>query len=498
MPEFIPNTTVRLLNNVPLFSDNKNQLTFANVSDQESFFVQKTFRTYDNLTYQRKTSYLHIPENADRLINVNYIMYRNSDFGSKWFYAFVTNVEYVNDSSSIITFELDAYQTFQFDIQLLNSFVEREHVADDTIGMHTIPEGLETGPYIATTQGHAPAGSLNIYIMATESLDQPYWNPPAMVGGFPVPVYWASLGSIGDFTSAALKEIIDTYAREGKSNAIVAVFTAPTNFISTESTVRTSTWNMATRRISFTPKNNKMYCYPYLCLACEAGGQGIELRYELFSTGNPTATIRGGFGVNMQVSATPNYYAGEQVNLENMLVLKDWPVCAWVNNYYQNWVAQNKANIVLGTTKAVIKASASLATGNMGGAVSGAMQIADILGEQYTHSIIPDNMVGSANASDISSVSNMMGFFSYCKSIKPEYGKVIDDYLSMFGYRVNTVKVPETNSRQSWNYIKTININIAGNVPTQYMEEIKQMFDRGVTLWHGDYIGDYGRDNGIV
>jgi hypothetical protein len=51
MPEFIPNTTVRLLNNVPLFSDNKNQLTFANVSDQESFFVQKTFRTYDNLTY---------------------------------------------------------------------------------------------------------------------------------------------------------------------------------------------------------------------------------------------------------------------------------------------------------------------------------------------------------------------------------------------------------------------------------------------------------------
>ena len=92
----------------------------------------------------------------------------------------------------------------------------------------------------------------------------------------------------------------------------------------------------------------------------------------------------------------------------------------------------------------------------------------------------------------------MSGFYSYCKSIRPEYANIIDQYFSMFGYRVNTVKVPETNSRQSWNYIKTININIAGNVPTQYMEEIKQMFDRGVTLWHGDYIGDYGRDNGIV
>ena len=27
------------------------------------------------------------------------------------------------------------------------SFIEREHVSDDTIGIHTVPEGLETGPY---------------------------------------------------------------------------------------------------------------------------------------------------------------------------------------------------------------------------------------------------------------------------------------------------------------------------------------------------------------
>lgn len=497
MPEFIPNTTVRLLNNVPLFSDNKNQLTFANVSDQESFFVQKTFRTYDNLTYQRKTSYLHIPENADHLINVNYMMYRNSDFGTKWFYAFVTNIEYVNDSSSIITFELDAYQTFQFDIQILNSFVEREHVADDTVGLHTVPENLETGPYIATSEGHFTAGALNIYIMATESLDQPYWNAPGIVGGFPVPVYWASLGNAGNFTSAALKEIIDTYAREGKSNAIVAVFTAPENLVSTTNDVRVNTWSMASRRLSITPKNNKLFTYPYCCLGAEALGQGIEFRYELFS-GAPTATIRAGFGVNLQVSAVPNNYAGERVNLENTLALKDFPVCAWVNNYYQNWLAQNKANLAIGTTKAVVNSAVSLATGNVGGVLSGINSIANILGEKYQHSIIPDSMVGSANAGDIMAISRMSGFYSYCKSIRPEYANIIDQYFSMFGYRVNTVKVPETNSRQSWNYIKTININIAGNVPTQYMEEIKQMFDRGVTLWHGDYIGDYGRDNGIV
>lgn len=490
-------TAVRLLHGVPLFPDNKNQLTFANAGAQMNFFAAKTVKQFNNLTYQRKDRRIAVPENVENLMDINYVMFQNADYGNKWYYGFVTNVEYMNSNSAWVYFDIDAYQTFQFDIQLLTSFVEREHVADDTVGKHTLPEGLETGPYIATTESHAPAGPLNIYIMATENLDQPYWNEPAIVGGFPVPVYWVSLGSVDGFTVTALKEIINSYAQAGKMDAIVAVFTAPSNFVSTQKGVRVETWNMASRSLSFTPKNNKMYCYPYCCLVAECMGQGIEMQYELFS-GAPTATIRGGFGVNMQVSATPNNYAGEQVNLENMMTLKDWPVCAWVNNYYQNWLAQNKANIAIGTTKAVIKTAGSLVTGSIGGIASAANDIAGLLAEQYTHSIIPDQMVGSANAGDISAVSRMLGFYSYCKSVRPEYGQIIDNYFTMFGYKVNTLKVPETNSRESWNYVKTINISIAGNVPSNYMEQIKSMFNSGVTLWHGDYIGDYGRSNNIV
>lgn len=490
-------TAVRLLHGVPLFPDNKNQLTFANAVAQMNFFAGKTVKQFNNLTYQRKDRRVAVPENVENLMDINYVMFQNADYGNKWYYGFVTNVEYMNSNSAWVYFDIDAYQTFQFDIQLLTSFVEREHVADDTVGKHTLPEGLETGPYIATTESHSPAGTLNIYIMATESLDQPYWNEPAIVGGFPVPVYWASLGSVAGFTVTALKEIINSYAQAGKMDAIVAVFTAPSNFVSTQEGVRVETWSMARRSLSFTPKNNKMYCYPYCCLVAECMGQGIEMQYELFS-GAPTATIRGGFGVNMQVSATPNNYAGEQVNLENMMTLKDWPVCAWVNNYYQNWLAQNKANIAIGTTKAVIKTVGSLVTGTIGGLASASNDIAGLLAEQYTHSIIPDQMVGSANAGDISAVSRMLGFYSYCKSVRPEYGQIIDNYFTMFGYKVNTLKVPETNSRESWNYVKTINISIAGNVPSNYMEQIKSMFNSGVTLWHGDYIGDYGRSNNIV
>ena len=224
-------TAVRLLHGVPLFPDNKNQMTFANAEAQMNFFAGKTVKQFNNLTYQRKDRRIAVPENVENLIDINYVMFQNADYGNKWYYGFVTNVEYMNSNSAWVYFDIDAYQTFQFDIQLLTSFVEREHVADDTVGRHTLAEGLETGSYIATTESHSPAGPLNIYIMATENLDQPYWNEPAIVGGFPVPVYWASLGSVDGFTVTALKEIINSYAQAGKMDAIVAVFTAPSNFV---------------------------------------------------------------------------------------------------------------------------------------------------------------------------------------------------------------------------------------------------------------------------
>ena len=61
---------------------------------------------------------------------------------------------------------------------------------------------------------------------------------------------------------------------------------------------------------------------------------------------------------------------------------------------------------------------------------------------------------------------------------------MIDDYFSMFGYKVNTIKVPQFTSRKYWNYIKTSGINMIGNVPQDALNVLKQMFDNGVTMWH--------------
>lgn len=68
----------------------------------------------------------------------------------------------------------------------------------------------------------------------------------------------------------------------------------------------------------------------------------------------------------------------------------------------------------------------------------------------------------------------------------------------MFGYATNRVKIPNMNGRQSWNYVKTNDCKIVGSVPFNDISRIKEMFNNGVTFWHGDFVGDYNRSNNIV
>lgn len=88
------------------------------------------------------------------------------------------------------------------------------------------------------------------------------------------------------------------------------------------------------------------------------------------------------------------------------------------------------------------------------------------------------------------------GFSFYKMSIKQEYAKIIDDFFSMFGYKVNEVKIPNVTGRQNWNYVKTIDANILGDIPQEDMQKLKDIFNSGVTFWHNpNTFLDYSQSN---
>lgn len=137
--------------NVP-FTNLENEFYFNSETARENYFksrkidyVQTELTGY---SYIRKNNTIEVPFILDYILDCNYVMYQNQDYGDKWFYAFVTDLEYVSEYCTRLYIKEDVYQTWSGIAKFHPSFVERECVSDDTLGKHTVPEGLETGEYI--------------------------------------------------------------------------------------------------------------------------------------------------------------------------------------------------------------------------------------------------------------------------------------------------------------------------------------------------------------
>lgn len=55
-------------------------------------------------------------------------MYQNTSFSNKWFYAFVVNMRFSSGSMTEITIVTDVWQTWQFELHFMPSFIEREMI----------------------------------------------------------------------------------------------------------------------------------------------------------------------------------------------------------------------------------------------------------------------------------------------------------------------------------------------------------------------------------
>ena len=144
-------------------------------------------------------------------------------------------------------------------------------------------------------------------------------------------------------------------------------------------------------------------------------------------------------------------------------------------------------------------ASGGGALAGAGNIASGALSIANTLGSVYQHSLIPDSVSGNVNCGDVNFTLGLTNLEFKRMSIKEEYARIIDNYFSMFGYKVNRVKVPNITGRSNWNYVKTIDCNFDGDIPQTDLNIIKTMFNNGVTLWHNPTtMYNYGNSNNIV
>ncbi|AZU99831.1 tail protein [Bacillus phage DK3] len=273
---------------------------------------------------------------------------------------------------------------------------------------------------------------------------------------------------------------------------------------------------------------SKLLMYPYTVLTLDdMQGNRRDFKNEYISRPDITLTAKGSLGTSNKVSYSIAGYNMDINSPMHQFMLDEWGlqninpndvsimtelISAFIQgnkNQLHNQVDQITLNGTAGVAQNILGMVGSVGNKSLGGFTSsgvGAAQGAgnSILQLQAINAKIDDilnvppsiNKMGTNTSYDVGNGYN--GVFLIKKQIKPEYQKKLEDFFKIYGYKKNEVKMPNLHTRQNWNYIQTKDVNITGNFNAEDLNELKAIFDGGITLWHTDDMLNYTLSNGVI
>lgn len=519
-----PNSKIWLCK-TDLENNYKNTLTFASKQAQQNYFIGNpnviddfgtSTKSYTDFTYLRRDRYIKVDDLIDNIDSNNYLVLLNQ---TKYYYYFITSMEYIDDSTTRINIELDVMQTYFFDIKYNQTFIEREHVTNDTPGAHTVPEGLETGEFVSNGTGlfNTNWDTYGVCIsVVPEDLKPSSWTYTEYGGIYSGTLY------------LFFQNMADArwYLEQVSSDIIVGVFMYPLNLtppgtswnidghiisvISPDSTGQThdnTILNSKPTSINgYTPRNKKLLTKDYCYLVCDNGtGVAKTYNYEDFSSSNIVFKTIACMSLGGSVIQVPLNYKGATENLMENIPNSKFPVCSYTGDSYTNWLTQNSVNAQANVVSDIgtIVGGLALSPGNpaLGGSMlgTGILHVYEDLKGRSQVKKLPDSIHGNIASGDVNYTYNKCKVRYYQMSIKEEYARIIDKYFDLYGYKVNVVKAPNIHTRSNWNFIKTQSCSFSGDIPEDYMSKIRNIFDNGITFWHNpNTMLDYTQTNSVL
>ena len=551
-----PSTTVRVCQSIPLDNTYTDTILFTSKSAQESYFASKTKKTYSGLTYQRLASNsttwaIFLEDVADYFYDCNYLCFQNGGFGNKWLYAFISDILYINENCTAITFEIDVMQTWLFDFEIKKSFIERMHVADDTISRNVVEEDLNfmqryeyykiepSGLFGGTSSDLSKDYSSVVLITTSEDCDQDdevrdgemIQNTYQGLKYIAFPIYQNPSACL-----EALNEWLKKMNESGKAGAINSISMVPATGLSMvpedgwkykaeviDGVIREQSYEINYTNLDddYVPKNNKLFCWPYHFFTITTmDGQSYDFKYEDIIESDPIPgnaemkfSFKFAFGTNPTYFMYPSYYMKCNNNYDYGIKLSGFPKCNWNFGVWENYYAQQDTNITLSMLSSVLggvsSASGSAVSGagskaGLGVGTGLAIAQAGLSALQAGFSTIgglsvvksqPDQSKGANNVGGVNYNLETMDFWIIHKRLHWGYVVKIDDYFTKFGYRVNSTGVPNLHTRKYWNYLKLDQPSVTGNMPVGDMRMIKQILTNGITFWHTTDVGNYDLNN---
>lgn len=543
MAGIAPNSTVILFKDIPFDPAYNDTMYFAGSAAQKTWFdsqdgqtARSKRRVYSNLSYQRRSdNTIRLEEAFSWAYNVNYMAFQNTSFENKWFYAFVENVEYINDVTIEITFRLDVIQSWLFGNTTTNlsdfmsqCTIERCHTVTDNAGENTLPENLPVGEYVQSTSytlhvEHDDYTSTPVIVVASsiDWTDPAEFSPGVVVKGrllLGESDYYSGLHlferTFSDADVESLNTWLESVVEDGYGSSIVSISIGDGAFIAHAGTTvlpKSRYISKPSTLGTYTPRNKKLLTYPYTYAAVnDRMGHENQYLFELFAdrtgdyAGKVEFKIWGNNNCNSTLLIWPCDYKGKGYNTSEGMESAQFPQCAWNNDTFKAMLAQFWSNAMA----QVVSAGASGAiAGGMAGGLPGAVAsglggaagaAVGQIGGLVSTVMNPANHVPSVHGVSNATAGyqcNGMGFDIDQKYIRPEYASMIDKYFDRYGYRVEQTGVPNIAARPNWTYVKTRGASVHGYIPAAEAREIEQIFDNGIRFWKTTAAAGFGNYN---
>ena len=591
-----------LLRDIQFAKDYSAVVDFDNKDLQRLYFQSRRvygFPTeYNYIRGETQSIRVEIPQ--IEVQKYSYFEFTNTtpDGRTKTYYAFIDEVRYLDPSTSQIIFTIDVWQTYLFDYEIKDSFIDREHQNRCTSDLkpifNTEIENIEVGSDYeiienrrinngnAIQEGEYQTQVYWLEVIATEPIFNDENEEPIQVNSietgwltskspimslplyvyyvpfmeFPrrlvesyeynsetteydIPVYWIRVGDMYEkcvdnpkvvaIRIEAYPPFRFTYKYNGGSEDIVitkSVF-GP-NILNPIYTDNGVVFNLTLISDEFSEigslKNEydyvidkdiprrianetKLRQYPYEFLTItNYRGEGLRIKPEY---------LRGGilgniyeFKIRYKKSISFNHkakiyvedYLGDYWGNENSLIDNTVSELPLVTDAYKEYIANSKATATTGLAVNAGMGVGGLALGTallgaggpvgslaflaLGLGVTGLSGVKSELMRQSDLKETPLSERQSGNDLLFDLICRNLTYRLVRKRITPQYYYRLYDYFYRYGYKANRFGVPDLRSRYYFNYIKTINIDIVGDINNDIKEKLKQIFNNGTTIWH--------------
>lgn len=522
MAYIAPNSTLQLFKNIPLTDNYSDTLFFASNLAKDGHFdgLSSNYKigSYLALTYNRhEQGIVRIEAPMSTVLFANYMRFKNTSFENKWFYAFVTDVNYVNNSVTEIKFEIDYMMTWMGEFSLAKCFVERMHSITDTPGGNIVNEGFNFDEYVYNNRYQlTPFGSVANEESYAVVILYAYSGLGQSQGGTYYDGVYSGLGAMAFKRSdiSGINGFIDQFSNTPDS--IIAMYMCKEYAISSSGvdiggsviptrqlgrTITVTLQSPSNTLNGYTPRNKKLLTYPYT-FCCIDNGQGNDLilRYEFCNSNTMQVDVSYNIMNPVSESLRPVSYKGASAVTSECLTLTGYPVCSWSSDAFKAWFAQNAFGYGVDIVKDTAGLLAYTGTKKESAQVGNLLDdVASIAKDTYSATLKPDIVKGNVANGNNLFASGYFGFHYGQMCIPASIAQIIDGYFDAYGYAFNTLMQPSMTTRPYWTYVKTRGCIVEGTLPSEHAKRIESIIDNGCRFWRTiAQIGNYSLDNSPI